>query len=151
MRSLCQQQHGVAPVLGVDALRVACQPPQAGVGRVLANQQAQVAQRLLKLADHALPISQALGQLQTASKDVSGQIEHLSQAQLLTQKLYAGFIELMGFIEHHHPDTGQQLGHAALAHGQIRKKQMVVDHHHISRHGLFAGGIHMALFPKTAG
>ena len=107
MGSLRQQQHGVAPVLGVDALRVACQPTQTGVGRVLANQQAQVAQRLFKLSDHALPISQTLGQLQTTRKDVSGQVEHLPQAQLLAQKLYAGFIELVGFIEHHHPHAGQ--------------------------------------------
>ena len=56
----------------------------------------------------------------------------MSACKLLAKELYAGFIELMGFVENHRADAGQQFGHARFPHRQVGKEQMVIDDHHIS-------------------
>ena len=57
---------------------------------------------------------------------------------MAAQKLHTRFIELMRLVKHHHAHGGQQLGHTRFTHGQVGKKQVMVDDDHVGRHGLAA-------------
>lgn len=63
----------------------------------------------------------------------------LAGPQGLAQELHPGLHHLVGLVEHGDVHRGQQLGHAAVAQGQIGEEEMVVDHHHVGGHGLAAG------------
>ena len=75
----------------------------------------------------------------------------LARAQGPAGKLDAGFIELVGLVQHHDAGRGQQLRHAGVAHLHVGKEQVVVDHAHIGGQGLGACGVDVALLPVRAG
>jgi hypothetical protein len=68
----------------------------------------------------------------------------LPAGQLLAQELDAGLVELVRLVEHDHAHAGQQLGHARFADRQVGKEQVVIDHHHVGRHGLAPRQLHVA-------
>ena len=81
--------------------------------------------------------------MQAGSQQVAAKIEQLAGRDVLSQELNAGLVELMGFIKNRDAHARKQLRHARLAHGEIGKKQMMVDDHHIGRQGFAPGQIDM--------
>jgi len=119
-------------------------PAQLAAWRQLAEHQPQIPGGTLHAASQALPIRQAARLLQAGGQHVAGAIEQLASRQMNAQKLHPDLVDLVGLIENRHPHRWQQLRHARLAHREIGKEQVVVDHHHIRRHGLAPGQIDMA-------
>ena len=78
-----------------------------------------------------LPILQPAGLLQPGREQIAREVDHLPSRQVPAQKLQTGFVELVRFVEDHRLHGRQQLRHTGLAHRQVGKEKMVVDHHHI--------------------
>src|SRR3990167_1991719 len=62
----------------------------------------------------------------------------------MAQKLDTNFVELVRFVKDYGIYRWQQLSHTGLADVPVGKKQMVVDHYHVSHHRLTSGPVHMA-------
>ena len=111
---------------------------------VLTGGQAQITRCFFKRVGHGMPIHQTTGQLQAHGQRIARQLKQLHGRQLFAEKVHPNFIQLMGLVKHRDPHGRQQLGHTRLAHRHVGKKQMVVDDHHIGRHGFFARQIDVA-------
>ncbi len=132
------------PLVRIQAFGAVVHPPELGPGVLLAGAQAQLARGMLDGRHHLLPVDQAAGQLQAGGQHVPREIQQLSGGQVGAQELHTGFVELVRFIEDRDAHRRQQLGHTGFTHRQVGKKQVVVDHHHVGRHGLPAGQVHVA-------
>ena len=84
------------------------------------------------------------------SQSIACIAHQLLAGQGLARKLHAHIVELMGFIDHDHAGVGQKIGHAAVAHIQVGKQQVVIDDHHISLQRLLARQIDVAGLPVRA-
>ena len=98
-----------------------------------------------------MPIHQPPGQLQAGGQHIASQFQQLNAGHLLAQEVHPDLIELVRLIKYRDPYGGQQFGHTRFAHRHIREKKMVVDHHHIRRHGLLTRQVHMACPVTGAG
>ena len=99
---------------------------------------------MAQLIHQSAPIGATQRQQRAVGAQVATQTLQLRARPLRRQKIHAHVVELVRLIKHHRGCRRQQFGHARLAHLQVSKKQMVVDHHHISRHGSTARQVHMA-------
>ena len=134
----------------MQAVWCRAQPAQLGTRRLFACQHAQFPHRAFKARCEPLPIGQALRQSKASGQDVAGHIQGLVGAQKPPEKLHANFVQLMGFIKHHRIDRGQQLRHAGFPHGDVSKKQVVVDDHHIRAQRLPPGQVDVACLELRA-
>ena len=50
----------------------------------------------------------------------------------------------MGFVEDRRVHGGEQLGNTRITQRNVGKKQVVIDHHQVSIHGLAPGQYHVA-------
>ncbi|MFM2067995.1 MAG: hypothetical protein RLZZ584_2904 [Pseudomonadota bacterium] len=98
--------------------------------------QTQVACGELGGGGEVVPGLQTARMRQAGGEQVASQVQHLASAAVAAQELHTGFSELVGLVEHHRLDAGQQLGHAAVAQGQVGEIEVVVDDHDVGRHGL---------------
>ena len=93
------------------------------------------------------PVREAPRMLQAGHQQILAVVDQLAGGQRKPEKLHACLIDLVGFVKHHDPHRRQELGHTRFAHGQIGKKEMVVDDHDVCSQGLPPGQMHVA-FPK---
>ena len=135
----------MSPIVNLNPIRHSTRPTELAAGPSHASAGPELPGGALAIAHHFLPVHQPPGQLQACAQQVTTKIQQLSSRQVFTQKLHTRLIELMRLIKNGNTHAGQQLGHAGFAHGQIGKKQVMIDNYHISRHGLAPGQIHMTV------
>ena len=95
------------------------------------HQHAQIAGSAFRSGCQLLPILQPAGLLQPGREQIAREVDHLPSRQVPAQKLQTGFVELVRFVKDHRLHGRQQLRHTGLAHRQVGKEKMVVDHHHV--------------------
>ena len=128
----------------MQALGCGVCPAQLAARIGLADSQTQLPRRVFGCTGQSLPVREATGQLQTRRQHIAGEIKQLPGGQILAEKLHAGFIELVGLVKNGDTYCRQQLRHAGFAYRHVRKKQVVIDHHDVSRQRLPARVVDMA-------
>ena len=150
-QGLSQVHRGRAPLGGIQGVRGQLLPAQARLcAAVRAGNQAPVAHGLLHARGQYQPVRHAPGMVAGILHHITGIGQQLVAAEHQAGKLDPGFVQLVGFVDHHHPRLGQQLRHAGLAHLHVGKKQVVVDHGHIGLQRLLARAVDMAGLPVRA-
>ena len=130
-----QTRQAGLPRDGLHAIGRFSRPAQAAGAAHLAHGHAQVARGHLHAAGQLRPVAQAARLLQAGTEHVAREVEQLARRQLLSEKLNARLVELVRLVEDRHANRGQQFGHARFADRQVGKEQVVVDDHHVGRHG----------------
>lgn len=135
-KGVLQGFERVLPGVRVDAFRRRAHPAQLGAGPLLADRKPQLARGAFDGRHQLLPVDQPARMLQAGTEQVARKVQGLPAAELRTQELHAGFVELVGLVEHHHAHGRQQFRHAGLAHREVGEEQVMVDDHHIGRQRL---------------
>ena len=102
------------------------------------EQNAQIFRRMFQLAGRVDQFAAGSARHARLGAGVFCQIHQLRAGNTFAEKLAGNRPELMRLIKHHCLTIRQQLAHAAAAQGQIREKQMMVDHHHFGLPGALA-------------
>ena len=137
MKSIC-------PTLGIQIFRSHIGPPQFAASIGFASRQSELSGGAFAVAHHFLPVHQTSCQLQSCTQQVATKIKQLACREVFTQELNARFVKLVRFVKNRDAHGWQQLRHARLTHRQVSKKKMMVDDHHISRHGFAPSQIDVA-------
>ena len=137
------------PLRGVQPVGRLAVPAPFAVGQ-FGRYQPPVAGALLDVLADGLPLGQAARVLQAACQQVAAEFEKMPGAKLLAQKLHANGVELVRLVKYHGVHAGQQLGHARFAHGQVGKKQVVVDDDDVCRQRLAPRVVDVAILVLRA-
>ena len=107
-----QRAQRSRPIGRVDLLWRDSHPTQFVARQDLADDQTQITRCVLYLRCQLLPVEQAPRILQAVAEQVMCKVQQLGGTELLSQKLYPSFIELMRFVKNNRLHRWQQLGQA---------------------------------------
>ncbi len=107
--------------------------------------------RLLQTQRQMAPRPLAPRPSRALAGQIAREVQHLARPERKTRKTDPGLIELMGFVEHHHPGPRQEFGHAGLPDLLVGKEKVVVDHHPVGLERFAPGPVDVAVGMARAG